>query len=103
MAASAVFDVTCDAITRHTSLGDALARGTLRLALTEGGLNAETVDVTQMKAVVSRLLSAELSAHGIDDVEGTCRRITEILEGTEFAPTSDRAGGAAQVLQRIGG
>lgn len=101
--AGSVFDVTCRAIARHTSLDDALARGTLRLALSEGGLNPDTVDVRQMKVVVDRLLSAELSAHGIDDAEGTCRTITQTLDKVDFAPTADRAGGAAAVMERLGG
>ena len=102
MTGVAVFDYVCAEIERSTELDRAVARGTVRLALKEAGLNPESVDPAGMEVVVEKLLPAELKGHRIDGIEDLCRRMLQALSTRQFAAASDRAGDAASVLGRLG-
>lgn len=75
MADSPVFEFVCAELERGTSLGRLEARGTVRLALKEAGLGANTVSVREMDVVLARLLPAALASRGIDAGEALCERI----------------------------
>jgi len=97
-----VFDFVCAEIERSTSLDGPVARGTVRLALKEAGLNADSVDPAGMEVVVEKILPGELAAHRIEGVDELCRRLVHTLATRQFATTHDRAGDAASVLDRLG-
>ena len=97
-----VFDWVCAEIERSTPLAGPVARGTVRLALKEAGLSAESVDPAGMEVVVEKILPAELAAHDIDGVEELCRRLMQSLATRQFSQATDRAAGAASVLDRLG-
>jgi hypothetical protein len=98
-----VFDYVCQEIERSTKLTGAVARGTVRLALKEAGLDPDSVDVAQMRVVVDELLPAELASHRIDGVEALCERLRDGLSRHQFSGATDRAGAASSVLARLGG
>ena len=75
MADSASFTTVCDHLQRATGLERPAARGTVRLALKEAGLDPETVTAEQMAVVTEKVLPAELEALRISDVDGHCRAI----------------------------
>ena len=102
MPAVGVFDYVCAEIERHTPLDGRVARGTVRLALKEAGLNPDSVDPAGMEVVVEKILPGELAAHAIDGCEELCRRLGETLATRQFADAHDRAGDAASVLDRLG-
>jgi hypothetical protein len=97
-----VFDWVCSELERSTSLDPAVARGTVRLALREAGLNPDSVDAAGMEVVVEKILPRELLAHHLDGVDQLCRRMVQTLATRQFAAAHDRAGGAASVLDRLG-
>jgi len=96
------FDWVCREIERCTKLDAPVARGTARLAVKEAGLDPETVNAAQLRVVVQELLPAELNALRIADVEPLCERLLEGLERDTFDAGTDRAGSAADVLERLG-
>jgi hypothetical protein len=97
-----VFDYVCREIERRTGLGAAIVRGTLRLSLKEAGLDSDSVNASQMKVVVERILPSELAAHGIEIGGEVCEHLAMRLSSERFADASDRAGAAASILERLG-
>ncbi len=75
-----VFDTVAEALGRDTDLEELEARGTLRLALKQSGLEARSVTAPQMRAVLSQVLPAELRIRDIDAPESVCERIAKLLD-----------------------
>jgi len=66
MASSAAFDWVCGELERTSTLSDIEARGTVRLALKNAGLDASSVAAADLRVVIDRVLAGELDARGID-------------------------------------
>jgi hypothetical protein len=101
MASSKVFEWLCDELEGATSFDRLEARGTVRLALKDAGLDASSVDSNQMKVVLEKVLPGELSRRGIDNAEALCSRLAAA------ASSVDDGGAAASspeaVFARLGG
>ncbi len=100
MAKSAAFEAVADALEETTSLNRIEARGTVRIALREAGLDAASVTTAQLAVVVAKLLPGELRSRGIPDEELRCREISQrlarVLEDHRPADT------LADVFRRLG-
>ncbi len=103
MADSKAFDWICDELERATSLDRLEARGTMRLALKQAGLEARSVSGEQIAVVIEKLLPGELRSRGIEDPEATCEALRAHL--AEFVPAADAhlADTPEDVFQRLGG
>lgn len=100
MADSEAFDFVCDQLEQATSLDRLAARGTVRLALKQAGLEARTVAPDEMAVVVEKLLPKELVTRGVEGGEAVCARIRQGLGGlspTKSVETPDA------VFRRLGG
>jgi hypothetical protein len=95
------FALVCSHLETTTGLDRPAARGTVRLALKEAGLDAETVSPAQMSVVVQKLLPRELRSLRISDVEGHC---TALLARLKRLAMGDATGGDGPqaVFQRLG-
>lgn len=100
MAAADSFEVASDEIERATTLSRLEARGTLRLALKEAGLDAASVTPSQMRVVVEKVLPGALTARGIEKPADVCRAIREKLPRLVESPLGDRP---EAVFARLGG
>jgi hypothetical protein len=100
MAESVVFDFACELLERETSLDRLEARGTVRIALKQAGLEARGVSRQQMTVVAQKLLPGELSGRGIADADRVCSELTAGLERLVDEPAQETA---ADVFQRLGG
>jgi hypothetical protein len=67
-----LFDWVSGEIERGTSLDRLAARGMVRLALREAGLDPSAVDARQLGVVLERVLPARLAASGIADADAFC-------------------------------
>ena len=67
MADSPAFTALCEALEEATSLDRLEARGTVRLALKQAGLEAHSVSASQLGVVIERVLPEELRTRGVDD------------------------------------
>ncbi len=76
------------------------ARGTLRLALKQGGLAPSSVIGSELAVVVRPILPDELSLRGVADAGPVCDRMTAGLESLEDSPTADTP---EVVFSRLGG
>lgn len=96
---SAAFSWTCGEIERATSLSELVARGTVRLALKQAGLDAGSVSGDEMAIVLREILPRELAARAIANADKLCAEIAQRIRGRNFA------GGdaVADVFARLGG
>ena len=81
MADSRAFEWTCTELESVSSFNKLEARGTIRLALKEAGLEAGRVTPAQMSVVTERILPGELRNRGVEDAEGICGALTSGLSG----------------------
>lgn len=78
--ASGIFEFACGSLERNTPLEKLEARGTVRLALKQSGLDAASVDSTQMAVMLKRVMPTELRARGVEDPEGVCNQMIRELK-----------------------
>lgn len=100
MAESAAFTLVCTHLESATGLARPAARGTVRLALKEAGLDAAGVTPDQMKVVLDKVLPAELAARGIEEPESHCAALAAGIEGLAAAPAGESPDA---VFARLGG
>jgi hypothetical protein len=94
------FDLVCGRLEAATSLTALEARGTVRLALEQAGMEPREVTPHQMSVVIEKLFPAELAARGISDAPGVCRQLLDVLRGAA-APEASHSPEA--VFRRLGG
>jgi hypothetical protein len=100
MADSAAFEFACSQLEARTSLDRLAARGTVRIALKQAGLEARSITAEQMAVVVQKILPTELGSRGIDGVEELCQSILAGLRSVANGPAADTPDA---VFKRLGG
>jgi hypothetical protein len=101
MADAPAFDWVCSELEQRTSLDRLEARGTVRIALKEAGLDSRSLTPEQMKVVLEKVLPKELGTRGVDDADGVCRG----LAGDVLSIDSGSGGGETpeEVFRRLAG
>ena len=99
MADSKAFVWVSSEVAATTALSEIEARGTVRLALREAGLEARDVDATQMRVVLERVLPNLLASRGISDAGAICSAILPRLP--RDPETSSES--PARVFERLAG
>ena len=89
MPESAAFEAACSCLEQSGSLDRLAARGTVRLAMKQAGLDPKAVTARELVVVARRLLPAELQARGVADPDGLCTRIAKTLESVQGGTTGD--------------
>lgn len=97
---SAAFEYACGQLEERTSLDRLAARGTVRIALKQAGLEARSITPDQMAVVVQKILPTELSSRGIVGAEEVCQSILAGLSGVARGPVSETPDA---VFKRLGG
>ena len=100
MADSAAFEFACSQLEARTSLDRLAARGTVRIALKQAGLEASRITPEQMAVVAQKILPTELGSRGIDGVEELCQAIVSGLRSVANGPVSETPDA---VFKRLGG
>jgi len=100
MADSPIFELVCTELEARTSLGRLEARGTVRLALKEGGLSASSVSGREMQVVLDRLLPDALASRGIENGAALCGQIRSRVAQQQDAPS---ASSPEAIFSRLGG
>lgn len=100
MADSKAFTTLCEELERASSLDRLEARGTVRLALKQAGLEANSVRASQLAVVVEKILPGELKTRGIDNAEAVCGGLARSLK----AMPDEQVGESPEaVFKRLGG
>jgi hypothetical protein len=100
--ATDLFDLAAEKLEQTTNMDRLAARGTLRIALKEAGLDAHKLTLPQLRAVFERLMPKELDARGVSDAAATCK--TAMDEIARSADAIDIASSASpdDVFKRLG-
>ena len=86
--ADSIFDLVADELEQRTDLAKLEARGTVRLALKQAGLDARSVTAEQMGVMLSKLLPHELHSRGIEAAAGICEGIHTTLKAKHPADSA---------------
>jgi hypothetical protein len=100
MAGSNAFTTLCEELERSSTLDRLEARGTVRLALKQGGLEASNASAAQLVVIAEKILPDELRTRGIDDPEAVCSHLTSALMKV---PEEQLADSPEAVFKRLGG
>ena len=98
--AAPVFDLVAEELERRTDLEKLEARGTVRIALREAGLDPRSVSPAKMAVVVQQLLPRELRSRGVDDGESMCR---VMVSGLASVSTDAPEESPEAIFARLGG
>jgi len=100
MADSTAFTTLCEELEGSSTLDRLEARGTVRIALKQSGLEAGSVTASQLAVVVEKILPGELQTRGIDDADSICSQLA-----TRMKTVPDEAGAESPeaVFKRLGG
>ena len=100
--ATDLFDLAAEKLEGRTDMDRLAARGTLRIALKEAGLDAQKLTVPQLRAVFEKLMPKELEARGVSDAAATCQaamnEITSSADSVGIASSTS----ADDVFKRLG-
>lgn len=100
MSDSHAFVFVCDEIERSTPFDRLEARGTVRLALKDAGLESKSVTPAQMVVVLTQLMPNELEKRGVADAARLCNSLRSRLE---TLPTEAVSEAPEAVFARLGG
>jgi len=100
--ASALFDIAAETLEQATDMDRLAVRGTLRLALKEAGLDADNLNVTQLRAVFERLMPKELESRGVSDASAVCRAVMNEVASAASAADLEAATSPDEIFKRLG-
>ena len=101
---SGLFDLAALNLEQHSSLDQLQARGTLRIALKEGGLDAKALTAEQLGIVLERVLPRELTMRGVEDAAGVCASVMAAIKDSAAAAEATKpSGNVYDVFRRLGG
>jgi hypothetical protein len=104
MAGSSSFEWLCTALEESTTLGRLEARGTVRIALKEAGLEPRTVTPNELRVMVQKVLPRELRQRGVANEAALCDRLVsglQVFERQSSAPAAADTPDA--IFRRLGG
>jgi hypothetical protein len=99
MQGSPAFAWVCAELVRATSLSELVARGTVRLALKQAGLELQTVSGKEMAIVLREILPKELANRAVAESKRLCADLAVRIQGRNFAGSD----AVADVFHRLGG
>jgi len=94
------FTVVCERLESRAQLDRLVARGTIRLALKEAGLDPAAVTPGEMLVVLEKILPAQLRKRGIDSPESVCRELGASLAAL---PRAERGETPDHIFARLAG
>ncbi len=103
MAGSQAFEWLCEAIEADTSLERLEARGTVRLALKDAGLEAGSVTPAELGVVVQKILPRELRQRGVTNEAALCERYSSGLASLEVSSVRAPSDSPDAIFRRLGG
>jgi len=100
MADAEAFDFVCNQLESRTSLDRLAARGTVRIALKQAGLDSRSVTPEQMGVVMEKVLPNELASRGVQGGTAIC---SDIAAKVRRLTTNAGADTPDAVFRRLGG
>jgi len=100
MADSNAFTTLCEKLEQGSTLDRLEARGTVRLALKQAGLEAASVAPSQLVVVIEKILPDELRSRGVDDADTVCSQLATELKAM---PDNEAGTSPEAIFERLGG
>ena len=100
MADSTAFDLACATLEELTQLSRLEARGTVRIALKQAGLDPASVRAGELGVVARKVLPKELESRGVADAESICERLCGKLSQIQDSAGTETP---EAVFARLGG
>jgi len=101
--AAALFDIAAEKLGESSEMDRLAARGTLRLALKQAGLDVQTLTVPQLRAVFEKLMPKELEARGVPDAAATCKAVMKDIAGAASTADLETSNSPDDIFKRLGG
>ena len=98
--ARTLFDAAAEGLEQHTQFGRLEARGTLRIALKESGLEVDKITLGELKVVFSKLLPPQLEKRAIVDAVSVCNAVISGLSASDYAAAETSTD---EIFGRLGG
>ena len=98
-----LFDLAAERLEHHTSLDRIEARGTLRLALKDAGLDPKRVTPGQLCVVLAKVMPRELETRGVGDPTAVCNAVTNDLTKSWALTDMPSSSDPDEVFRRLGG
>jgi hypothetical protein len=100
--ATTLFDVAAERLEESSDMDRLEARGTLRLALKDAGLDVQNLTIPQLQAVFEKLMPRELEARGVTDAAATCKAaMNDIASAVSTADLAD-SNSPDEIFKRLG-
>ena len=96
-----LFEFVASELQKRSDLEDLEARGTIRLALKSSGLTASEVTKEQMVVVIGQVLPRELQLRGIENPEGVCEELSQVVKGFETENGESAGASPEDVFRRL--
>jgi hypothetical protein len=103
MAGSSAFEWLCTALEESTTLERLEARGTVRIALKEAGLEPRTVTPDELRVVAQKILPRELRNRGVPNEAALCDRMVAGLQVLERQSGGQATDTPDAIFRRLGG
>ena len=94
------FTIVSDRLCEISELDRLEARGTIRIAFKQAGVDVQRFGLDDLEAVFAKIMPGELEKRGCADASAICDAIMKSLEG-DLPQTATRS--KDEIMQRLGG
>ena len=101
--ADGLFEFISAKIEERTELNKLEARGTVRIALKEAGLDTRGVTAEQMSVMLEKAMAKELLARGVTDADEVCRGLVRSVKDFDGDQPQSSSESPEDVFRRLGG
>jgi hypothetical protein len=101
--ATDLFDIAAEKLEGSTEMDRLAARGTLRIAIKEAGLDPHKLTIPQLRAVFEKLMPKELDARGVGDAAAKCEATMDEIANSADAIDIASSASPDDVFKRLGG
>jgi hypothetical protein len=101
--ATDLFDIAAEKLEGSTEMDRLAARGTLRIAIKEAGLDPHKLTIPQLRAVFEKLMPKELDARGVGDAAAKCEATMDEIARSADAIDIASSASPDDVFKRLGG
>jgi hypothetical protein len=100
---AALFDFAAEKLEQQTGFSRLEARGTLRIALKDAGLDARSVTAAQLCVVLEKVMPVELGKRGVKDAADVCNAVIEEMANAPVSAQGDFSTDPDGIFRRLGG
>ncbi len=101
--ATTLFDIAAERLEERCDMDRLAARGTLRLAVKEAGLDVQNLTILQLRAVFEKLMPNELEARGVTDAAATCQAVMNDIASAASTADLTTSSSPDEIFKRLGG